>query len=155
MAAGGDSQSAYNALPAIAQALLPDPFRQSTAPRSLRPGEPRPRPAQKARLLLEFYRNMLDIIWQVQEQLEADQEFLVRVLADAQVSISGDEELGAQVFLFREGLDLRTQDFKEAVQPLLQDPSFPGEASFRSESASSGSSSCAKPSCPTAALNLR
>ncbi|CAE8642188.1 unnamed protein product [Polarella glacialis] len=59
------------------------------------------------------------------------------------------------VFLFREGLDLRTQDFKEAVQPLLQDPSFPGEASFRSESASSGSSSCAKPSCPTAALNLR
>eukprot|EP00434_Breviolum_minutum_P033632 symbB.v1.2.029760.t2/scaffold3294.1/size59574/1 len=53
--------------------MLPDPFRLTTVPRTLKPGEPRPLPTQEARHLIEAYQRLLEELLPAQEAIEADQ----------------------------------------------------------------------------------
>lgn len=107
------------ALPNMAP-MLPDPFRLTTVPRTLKPGEPRPVPTQEARHLIEAYQRLLEELLPAQEAIEADQERMAWGLAQAKQARPPDASLDMQVFVFLDGLELRIRDFEEGCFKLSQ-----------------------------------
>jgi len=106
-------------LPSMAP-MLPDAFRLTTVPRTLKPGEPRPLPTQEARHLIEAYQRLLEELLPAQEAIEADQERMAWGLLQAKQAQPPDASLDMQVFIFLDGLELRIRDFEEGCFKLSQ-----------------------------------
>eukprot|EP00438_Fugacium_kawagutii_P034335 Skav216690 [mRNA] locus=scaffold91:202503:203222:+ [translate_table: standard] len=100
--------------------MLPDPFRLTTVPRTVKPGEPRPLPTQEARHLIEAYQRLLEELLPAQEAIEADQERMAWGLLQAKQARPPDAFLDMQVFVFLDGLELRIRDFEEGCFKLSQ-----------------------------------
>lgn len=95
-----------------------DPYHLSTVHRPQHPEIPRRPPHEEAQSLADVYRMLLERLVVAQEELERDQESWALMLLRAQQATPPDLDLDAQIFLLRDGLDLRVREYEEECRRL-------------------------------------
>lgn len=111
-----------NALrPGGSQLSVPEalnPFLSSTTVRRRHPEEPDPNAYDSAKALAETYRSLCDRISKSLEELESSQEQLAIMMLKGQQCNPPDEELDANIFLVKDGIELRMREFHEECRRL-------------------------------------